>query len=71
MPAYTIDDTRAKRPLTCDVCTKPVDPTSLVRVCRRCGRVRHEACNVSPCAACGSEVQRPARFKGAKLVRYL
>lgn len=71
MPAYTIDDTRTKRPLTCDACTKLVEPTSLVRVCRRCGRVRHETCAVSPCATCGSEIQRPARFGGAKLVRYL
>jgi len=71
MPAYTIDDTRARRPLTCDACTKTIEPKSLVKVCGRCSRMRHEGCAVSPCPACGSVVHRSARFGGAKLVRYL
>jgi hypothetical protein len=71
MPAHTIHDTRAKRPLTCDVCSQSIAEGSIVSVCKRCNRVRHTACPASPCGKCASVVHRQARFGGAKLMRYL
>jgi hypothetical protein len=71
MPAFKLAQTRARRPLTCDVCQKPIVPIAVVAVCSRCKRVRHLPCAKVPCPACASLVFHTAIYRIGKILRYM
>jgi hypothetical protein len=70
MPAHQLSGTRAKRPLTCDACSKVIAPGTAVGLCIHCKRVRHLGCSAIPCSACGSLHRRSALYRGGKILRY-
>jgi DNA-directed RNA polymerase subunit RPC12/RpoP len=50
----------------------PIEKESVVAICGRCKRVRHEqACAAAACPTCGWHVQRKAVYLGSRTVGYL